>query len=245
MRTPLTNQRILIFGATGGIGGAVAREAAARGARLHLVARSEAPLAALGAALGQSHGTADVTDPAAVDAAVAAAVAALGGLDAVVLCVGSILLKPVHRSTDEDWRSVMSVNLDAAFFVLRAAAKVLMREGGSVVLVSTAAAHAGVPNHEAIVAAKSGLEGLVRASAATYASRGLRVNAVAPGLVDTPLAAPLLRNPAGRAASEKMHALGRLGDPDDVAHAITFLLESSWTTGQVLTVDGGLSGVKG
>ena len=114
--------------------------------------------------------------------------------------------------------------------------------GGNVLF---AAAQAGVPNHAAIAAAKAGVEGLVRATAATYASRGLRINAVAPGLVETPLTARITGNEAARAASEKMHGLGRIGDPDDIAHAVRYLLESTWTTGQVLVVDGGLSGVKG
>ena len=245
MHRPLREQKILVFGASGGIGTALCTAAAAAGATLHLSARREGPLSALATELEQGYTTADVTDPQAVDHVLTAARAAMDGLDGVVLCVGSIILKPVHRTSDEDWRDTLSRNLDAAFFVLRAAARSMMRTGGgNVVLVSTAAAHAGVANHAAIVAAKSGVEGLVRASAATYAARNLRVNAVAPGLVETPLAAPLLRSAAARAASERMHCLGRLGDPDDISHAIAFLLESTWTTGQVLTVDGGLSGVK-
>lgn len=244
MRRSLSEQKILVFGATGGIGSALCTAAAEAGATLHLSARREAPLSALAATLKQGFTMADVTDPQAVEHALTSARASMGGLDGVVLCVGSIVLKPVHRTSDEDWRDTLSRNLDAAFFVLRATARSMMRTGGSIVLVSTAAAHAGVANHAAIVAAKSGVEGLVRASAATYAARNLRVNAVAPGLVETPLAAPLLRSEAARAASERLHNLGRLGDPDDIAHAISFLLESTWTTGQVLTVDGGLSGVK-
>lgn len=244
MRCSLGQQKILVFGATGGIGSALCTAAAEAGATLHLSARREGPLSALAATLEQGYTVGDVTDPQAVDQVLKAAKSAMGGLDGVVLCVGSIVLKPVHRTSDEDWRDTLSRNLDAAFFVLRSAARSMMRTGGSVVLVSTAAAHAGVANHAAIVAAKSGVEGLVRATAATYAARNLRINAVAPGLVETPLAAPLLRSDAARAASERMHSLGRIGDPDDIAHAITFLLESTWTTGQVLTVDGGLSGVK-
>ena len=245
MHHPLSQQNVLVFGATGGIGHALCTAAAGVGATLHLSARREAPLRALAAELGQGYTAADVTDPLAVEQAFTAARSAMGGLDGVVLCVGSIILKPVHRTTDEDWSDTLRRNLDTAFFVLRAAARSMMRGGGgSIVLVSTAAAHAGVANHAAIVAAKSGVEGLVRATAATYAARKLRINAVAPGLVETPLAAPLLRSPAARTASERLHCLGRLGDPDDISHAITFLLESTWTTGQVLTVDGGLSGVK-
>jgi NAD(P)-dependent dehydrogenase (short-subunit alcohol dehydrogenase family) len=246
MRQPLAGQRLLVFGATGGIGRAICEEARGAGARLHLSARGEDALAGLGAALDAGHTAGDVTDPAAVDAVVAVAKDAMGGLDGVVLAVGSVVLKPAHRTSDADWAATRAVNLDAALHVVRAAAKAMMRAGGgNLVLFSTAAAHAGVPNHAAIAAAKAGVEGLVRATAATYAGRGLRINAVAPGLVETPLTARITANEAARAASEKMHGLGRIGDADDIAHAVRFLLESTWTTGQVLIVDGGLSGVKG
>ena len=244
MRSPIGQQKLLIFGATGGIGRALCAEAAQAGASGHVVARTEGSLKDIAATTGWTFSTADVTDPQAVEAAFDAAAAALGTIDGVVLSVGSILLKPVHRTSDADWRDTLSRNLDAAFYVLRTATKRMQRSGGSIVLISTAAAHAGVANHAAIAAAKSGVEGLVRASAATYAARGLRINAVAPGLVETPLAAPLLRTDASRKASERLHGLGRIGQPDDIAHAIRFLLESTWTTGQVITVDGGLSGVK-
>jgi NAD(P)-dependent dehydrogenase (short-subunit alcohol dehydrogenase family) len=118
--------------------------------------------------------------------------------------------------------------------------------GGSVVLVSSSAAHVGLANHEAIAAAKGGVEALVRAAAATYAPRGIRVNAVAPGLVRTPLSARITENPAGEKASVAMHALGRLGEPADVAAAIQWLLgpDSGWVTGQVQRVDGGLATVR-
>jgi 3-oxoacyl-[acyl-carrier protein] reductase len=115
-----------------------------------------------------------------------------------------------------------------------------------VVLVSSAAAMEGLANHEAIAAAKAGIIGLTLSAAATYAPMNLRVNAVAPGLTETPLTAALTGNETSRKFSEAMHALGRLGKPEDVARAIVFLLdpENSWITGQVLAVDGGLSRVR-
>ena len=105
----------------------------------------------------------------------------------------------------------------------------------------------GLPNHDAIAAAKGGVSALARSSAATYASRGLRVNAIAPGLVDTPLAARLTANPKSLEASRAMHPLGRIGTVDDIAAAACWLLDpaTSWVTGQVLSVDGGLSTVRG
>jgi NAD(P)-dependent dehydrogenase (short-subunit alcohol dehydrogenase family) len=118
-----------------------------------------------------------------------------------------------------------------------------MPQGGSVVLTATAAARHGLANHEAIAAAKGGVIALARSAAATYAGKGLRVNVVAPGLVRTPMAARITATPAAEQASAAMHALGRIGEPDDVAPAYVWLLgaESSWVTGQEIGVDGGLA----
>jgi NAD(P)-dependent dehydrogenase (short-subunit alcohol dehydrogenase family) len=114
------------------------------------------------------------------------------------------------------------------------------------VLLGTAASLIGLSNHEAIAAAKAGITGLALSAAATYASRNIRVNVVAPGLTRTPLTARLTQNEASAKASMAMHPLGRLGEPDDVARAIEFFLDpcNSWITGQVLAVDGGLSTLK-
>ena len=111
---------------------------------------------------------------------------------------------------------------------------------------SLAAARTGVPNHAAIAAARAGIIGLTRSAAATYASRGLRINAVAPGLVRTPMTERITENPSASKASEALHALGRLGEPDDVARMICWLLDplQSWITGQVFGIDGGLSTVR-
>ena len=119
----------------------------------------------------------------------------------------------------------------------------MVATGGSIVLVSSAAAQKGMSNHEAIAAAKAGIEGLTRSAAATYANRGIRVNCVAPGLVETSLSQPILQNPAAREVSQRMHPLGRLGKVEDVANAIVWLLSpaQSWITGQVIGVDGGLA----
>ena len=159
---------------------------------------------------------------------------------------GSLLLKPAHRTSDDEYRQTMAANLDAAFAVVRGATKAMLRTGGSIVLVSSAAGRLGLANHEAIAAAKAGIEGLARAAAASGAARGIRVNAVAPGLTRTPLTEALLGAPASEAASIAMHALGRLGEPEDVARAIAWLLDpgQEWITGQVLGVDGGLSSVR-
>lgn len=168
-----------------------------------------------------------------------------GALDGVVNCSGSLLLKSAHLTDKAQYYSVIDASLTTAFATVRAAGK-HMSKGGSVVLVSSAAAMEGLAKHEAIAAAKAGILGLTLSAAATYAGQNLRINAVAPGLTETPLTSALTGNATSRKVSEAMHALGRLGQPEDVARAIVFLLDpaNSWITGQVLAVDGGLSRVR-
>ena len=233
---------VLITGGSGGIGSALARRWHARGARLALVGRNQGTLHALADELGALAIAADVTDASQVDAAVARTLEALGGLDGVAHCVGSILLRPAHMTSDADWQHTLTLNLTSAFFLLRAVTK---QYKGAVALayVSTAAAHVGLPNHEAISAAKAGLEGLVRSAASTYAPRGVRVNAVAPGLVRTPLAARITGSEAALRTSTALHPIGRIGEPDDVARVLELLTDpaNAWLTGQVIGVDGGMS----
>lgn len=237
----------VILGGSGGIGSALARRLDASGARLLLAARRPEPLAVLAAELKHAEtATVDATSGTEVDAMVRDAARRWGRLDGVANCVGSILLKAAHLTSDEDWQRTLDLNLGTAFAALRASVRAMGATGGSVVLLSSAAARVGLPGHEAIAAAKAGVEGLAVAAAASYASRGIRVNVVAPGLVDTPLAAGIVGNPSLRKASEAMHALGRIGRPEDVASAIAWFLDpaQSWVTGQVLGVDGGLARVR-
>jgi NAD(P)-dependent dehydrogenase (short-subunit alcohol dehydrogenase family) len=232
----------LILGATGAVGSALARRLAATGAQLVLAGRDAERTEALASELGAVACTADATDAAQVEAAVATGMSRFGHLDGAANCVGSVLLKPAHLTRDEEFQQVIATNLFSSFALLRASVKAMDKTGGSIVLVSTAAAHAGLPNHEAIAAAKAGVEGLARSAAATYATRGIRVNVVAPGLVRSAMTARITGNEAALKSSIAMHALGRIGEPDEVASAIAWFLDpaNSWTTGQVLGVDGGL-----
>jgi NAD(P)-dependent dehydrogenase (short-subunit alcohol dehydrogenase family) len=224
----------------------VARLVVAAGGRVFLAGRDAARLEAVANELGMPWGTVEATDPDQIDACADAAAAALGGLDGITNCVGSILLKPAHLTSTADWQATIATNLTSAFGCVRAAGRLLKAEGGSVVLVSSAAARVGLANHEAIAAAKAGIMGLVLSAAATYARQKIRFNAVAPGLVRTPLAAGLVSSELAEKASIGMHPLGRLGEPGDVARAIVWLLDpaQSWVTAQVIGVDGGLADVK-
>lgn len=228
---PFDNGTIAIIGASGAIGSALARRLKSQNANLILISRTPEKLAALSAELGSPAITLEQLNT---------------PITGIVNCAGSILLKPAHLTSDDEWNQTIETNLTTAFHTVRAGGKAMMATGGSIVLCSTAAARAGFANHEAIAAAKAGVIGLTLSAAATYAPRNIRVNCVAPGLVDTPLAARITANPAALQASTAMHALGRIGRPEDVASAIAWFLdpENSWVTGQVLGVDGGLATVK-
>jgi 3-oxoacyl-[acyl-carrier protein] reductase len=246
----MANPVYLILGATGGIGSTLARQLATAGASLVLAARRADALEALGAELGATTVLTDATAPGDIDRAVAKALEAFGRLDGAANCIGSLLLKPAHLTSPEEFDDVIAVNLRSAFSLVRSAARTMMtnREpaGGSIVLVASAAARIGLANHEAIAAAKGGIVGLTLAAAATYGSKQVRVNCVAPGLVRTPLTARITGNSAAEQASVAMHAIGRLGEAADVANAIEFLLNptNSWITGQTLGVDGGLGSLR-
>jgi NAD(P)-dependent dehydrogenase (short-subunit alcohol dehydrogenase family) len=230
--------RIFLIGATGGIGSATARRLRPR-AEVILAGRNEDKLKSLAAELDSPHVVVNAADFDALDKAVQE----FSPIDAIVNCAGSLLLKPAHLTTEREYRETIDFSLTTAFATVRAGAKAMMSTGGgSIVLCATAAARSGFANHEAIAAAKGGVMGLTLSAAATYAARNIRVNCVAPGLVETPLTARITGNEPARLASQAMHALGRIGKPDDVASAIAWLVdpENSWVTGQTLGVDGGL-----
>jgi 3-oxoacyl-[acyl-carrier protein] reductase len=244
--TTWNNESFVVFGGTGGIGSAVCRELRARGAAVGVVGRTEAKVTALCAEIGADGWTGDAADVATVQRIMAEAQARFGRVSGVVNAVGSLLLKPVHLTSGAEWNETIGQNLGTAFAVTRSAVKAVEAPGGSIVLVSSAAARTGLANHEAIAAAKAGIIGLTLSAAATYASQGIRINCVAPGLTKTPLTHRIVSNPDSEKFSRSMHALGTLGEPDDVAQMIVYLLgaESRWVTGQVFGVDGGLSSVR-
>jgi len=223
----------LVIAASSSIGQAVVNALMAQGDTVFTTARDNSRI--------QPDALLDATDFDAVNEIFKQA----GPIDGVVNCAGSLLLKSAHTTSQDQYQAVIDSSLTTAFATVRAAG-MHMKEGGAVVLISSAAALVGLANHEAIAAAKAGIIGLAQSAASTYANLNLRFNVVAPGLTDTPLTAQLISNTLAFKASKAMHALDRLGTPGDIARAIVFLLDSknNWITGQVLAVDGGLSKVR-
>lgn len=238
----------LVVGGSGGIGAEVARQLTAKGAAVTVTGRDAERLAAIGSQTGATTLELEARDSAAVELALQHVHALHGRLDGVVNCAGSILLKPAHLITDAEFAETIAVNLTTAFNVLRAATRVLMRQpgGGGIVLCSSVAARRGLVNHEAIAAAKAGVEGLALAAAASYARYRVRINCVAPGLTRTGMTRGLTQNEAVARASAALHPLGRIGEPAEVASASCWLLDGAqgWVTGQVIGVDGGMSNVQ-
>ncbi|MEM1056425.1 MAG: SDR family oxidoreductase [Bacteroidota bacterium] len=238
----------VLLGGSGGIGSALARRLREAGDTVILGARDAQKLSALAGEIGAEAFTLDATEYAQVEALVKGAAERHGRVDGVVNLVGSIDLKPAHAMSVEAFQQVLQLNLHTAFYAVKAAASVMTKNrdprGGAVVLMSSVAARYGLANHEAVASAKAGIEGLVRAAAATYAGRGIRVNAVAPGLVRTPLAGRLVASEQAVEASAAMHPIGRIGEPQDLVGALALLLDreqAGWITGETISVDGGFA----
>ena len=167
-------------------------------------------------------------------------------IDAVVNCLGSIFLKPAHLTDVSDFDQTLDINLRSSFFIIKEAVPMMKKNGGNMLFFSSAASNIGLANHEAIAAAKGGLEGLVKSAAATYSKNNIRVNAIALGLVESNLSSNIVANPMSLEISKKMHSLGRIGSPDSISKIAMQLVidESSWITGSIINLDGGLATTK-
>lgn len=240
-------QKYIIVGAYGGIGMTLARLLKQQHAETILLGRNEQKLQLLAAELQAPYYVIDATDIDVTEKCFSQIQQQHGDILGVANCIGSLCLKPAHLISANDWFQALQTNLTSAFSVVKASAKIMMKSGGSVVLISSAAARIGIPNHEAIAAAKAGILGLVLSAAATYAPQHIRFNAVAPGLIKTPLTAGITNNPTAEKASLANHPLGRFGEPEEVARLIAWLLqpENSWVSGQTYGIDGGLATLRG
>ena len=239
--------RAVIVGATGGIGQAVCQQLSLQGGEAFLIGRSSDKLKSLSDRYGWGFAVADGADWQQLDAVVSSAEGLLGEINTAINLAGSVLLKPIHLTSFQDWQNTVNANLTSAASLLHACIPRMASKGGSVVLMSSAAASIGLANHEAIAACKAGVEGLVRSAAMTYAAKQIRVNAIAPGLVQTALTERIWSNPRSAEVSMAMHPLGRFGTPEDVARAVLWLASplQSLVTGQTIGVDGGLGRLKG
>ena len=239
----LTGKVAFVTGSTRGIGLAIARALHGAGASVAIVGREQARAAAVAAELGERAAgfACDVADGGQVEAAIAAAETALGPIDVLVNNAGLTRDNILLRLTDADWDTVLDANLKGAFHTTRAVIKGMMkRRAGRIVNITSIVGLTGNKGQANYAASKAGLIGFTKSVAKEYASRGILVNCVAPGFIETDMTAAL--PDAARASLLEDIALGRLGRPEDVAGAVLFLASdlAAYVTGQVLVVDGGM-----
>jgi len=240
----------IVTGGASGIGEGAARMLAKRGAAVVIFDRDgeRAPMVAqqIATAGGRAeHVVGDVTDPIACDSVVRRAGEKFGRLDILVNNAGGGSLGPTHELTLEKWQWMIDINLTGTFLMSRAALQVMLPQGGGVMVnVASVHGHVGFPNHAGYTAAKAGIVNLTRSLAVEYGTRNIRVNAVCPGVIMTPLIAATV-NDAAMAKFVAMHPIGRIGTVTEVAHAICFLAsdEASFVTGSSLMVDGGYTAI--
>ena len=240
----LEGKTALVTGASGGIGGAIAATLAASGARVVITGTRQAALDELAGRIGGDALplVANLSDAEAVDAIVGEAEALAGPLDILVNNAGITRDQLFMRMKDEDWDAVIQVNLTAAFKLSRAAVKGMMkRRAGRIVQITSVVGTMGNPGQGNYVAAKAGLTGMSKALAQEVASRGITVNCVAPGFIETAMTDAL--NDTQKTAILAKVPAGRLGSPDDVAAAVLYLAsdEAAYVTGQTLHVNGGMA----
>ena len=232
-----------VTGSTRGIGLAIARALYGAGAKVAIVGRDAERARAVAGELGErAMGTGcDVAVGAQVEAAVASAEAALGPITLLVNNAGLTRDNILLRLSEADWDAVLDANLKGAFLTMRAVTKGMMkRRSGRIINITSIVGIIGNKGQANYAASKAGLIGLTKSAAKEYASRGILINCVAPGFIDTDMTAALPED-ARKVLLEQI-ALGRLGSPDDIANTVLYLASdlAGYVTGQVLVVDGGM-----
>ncbi len=237
----------LITGGGTGIGEATAKVFAAQGAQVVITGRRKDVLEGVAKAIVANGGkvlavAGSVTDEAHVQSAVDQAVRTFGRIDILInnAAIG-VFGKPLHETTDREWREILDTNLTGVFRVTRAVIPHMLERGGSIVNVSSVAGLVGIAGLSAYSSTKGALLALTRCLAIDYAKEKIRCNCVCPALVDTPMAADAIADPDMNAMMMAKHPIGRFGAPDDVARMLLYLAsdDASWVTGSLFTIDGG------
>ncbi|HET6157278.1 MAG TPA: 3-oxoacyl-[acyl-carrier-protein] reductase [Dongiaceae bacterium] len=240
----LSGKSALVTGASGGIGGAIARALHAQGATVGLSGTRVEPLEKLKAELGERAHVlpCDLGDPAAIDALLKSADAALGGIDILINNAGLTRDNLALRMKDEDWQKVLDVNLTAGFRLARGAMRAMMKKRwGRIIGITSVVAHTGNSGQANYAAAKAGMIGMSKSLAQEVASRGITVNCVAPGFIETQMTGAL--NDDQKARIMATIPAGRLGQSDEIAAAVLYLAspEAAYVTGQTIHVNGGMA----
>lgn len=240
----LSGKGALVTGATGGIGGAIARVLHGQGAKVVLSGTREEKLQALAGELGENAFIApcNLADREAVSGLFAKAEELAGQIDIVVNNAGITRDNLFLRMKDDEWDDVININLSASFAICRGALKGMMRRRhGRIINMSSISGVVGNPGQGNYSASKAGLIGMSKAMAREVAPRGITVNCIAPGFIETPMTDEL--NDRQKEAITQMIPAGTLGQPDDIAHAVLFLAsdEAAYITGQTLNINGGMA----
>lgn len=249
MKNRFDSKTVMLIGATGGIGSYICEEISKEGGNLILCARNEENLKSLQSRLSAKsiYIPVDATKADVIEKAVEAGEKEFGKIDVLIHAVGSIVLKSLHLTSEEVFRQTLELNLISPFLSIKSVLNgMLKNKNGSIVVISSVAGSTGLMNHEAISAAKGGLESMIRSASITYSKKGIRFNGVALGLVETPMSEFLTKNDLALKASQSLHPMGRIGKPEDVASAVLYFAsdDSKWTTGTILPIDGGMAAGK-
>ena len=251
MMFDLSGMNALVTGASGGIGSAVCRALASRGARVALSGSNASKLRSFREELNDSYAhdndghveiTCDLSDSEQVEELVPAAIDTLGGLDILVNNAGVTRDNLAMRMRDEEWDAVMRINLDSTFRLMRAAARPMMKARfGRIITITSVVGATGNPGQMNYAAAKAGITGMTKSFAQEVASRGITANCVAPGFIRTPMTEVLTE--AQKDAINQRIPMGRMGEGDEIGSAVTYLAsrEASYVTGQTLHVNGGMA----
>ena len=232
----------IIAGSTGTLGSSIAKFLS-QDNDIHLIGRDNEKLEAQASTLNCSYTLIDLNNPI-EPREFSKIIESDIEIQGLVNCIGSILIKPLHGTSIDEFNDVMTTNLFSSYLLLASFARRM--KNGSAIFFSSVAGSKGLSNHEAIAAAKAGIEGFVRSAAATYAKDNLRVNSIAPSIMDSNMSQKILSSEAAIEVSKNMHPISKIGDAGDILPVVKWLLsdDAKWVTGQTIHVDGGLSTVK-